>query len=50
MPDDDKLIRRGITLTEKQWRTIKARAASRGMTISEFFQEIANALPREKKA
>lgn len=28
--------RRGITLTEEEWRDVKARAAKNGLTVSEY--------------
>lgn len=38
--DDEKLTRRGIVLSEQQWRLVKAHAAQRGQTISEWFQDM----------
>lgn len=32
--------RRGIDLTEDQWSTVKAHAARRRQTISQFFQDV----------
>ena len=32
--------RRGIELTEDQWRLVKSHAAKRGQTISEFFADV----------
>lgn len=38
--------RRGIDLTEEQWRVVKSHAATRGQTISEFFADVlADLLP-----
>lgn len=36
--------RRGIDLTEDQWRLVKSHAAKRGQTISEFFAEVLGGL------
>ncbi len=38
--DDQKLVRRGIVLSEEQWRLVKSHAAKRGQTISEWFQTV----------
>lgn len=32
--------RRGVNLTEEQWRLVKSRAAQRGCTISEYIAEL----------
>lgn len=32
--------RRGVDLTEEQWREVKAHAAKRGQTISELFADV----------
>jgi hypothetical protein len=37
--------RRGVNLTEEQWRDIKTRAAARGMTISEYIGQLAAVKP-----
>lgn len=34
----DKLVRRGVSLTEEEWRIAKSIAARRGETVSEFFR------------
>jgi hypothetical protein len=32
--ETDKMVRRGITLSEVQWRRVKSEAAQNGLTIS----------------
>jgi hypothetical protein len=36
--------RRGVDLTEDQWRIVKAHAARRGQTISQFFADAVAAI------
>lgn len=36
MSDDQVMVRRGITLSEPQWRQLKAWAAAQGLTISQL--------------
>lgn len=40
METTERTVRRGIALTEEQWRLVKAHAAQRGQTISEWFRDI----------
>ena len=37
---EEKRVRRGIELTEEQWRLAKSKAAVRGQTLSEWFADL----------
>ncbi len=45
---EEKRVRRGIELTEEQWRLAKSRAASRGQTLSEWFADLVTGGPMSK--